>query len=160
MSAYLSITGSQTHTHTLAHRWLFWTDWGENPKLERMSMDGTAHTTIISSDIVWPSGLAIDHHTQTLYWCDASLDRLESSDFNGEHRTILMERQFIFYPFGLAYFNSTLYWGDWVVGFLYRLSVVDTTDYNYVRAVLESEPTGLRVVSRMNQPKGKRRGGE
>ena len=45
-----------------------------------------------------------------------------------------------------------------MVGFLYRLSVVDTTDYNYVRAVLESEPTGLRVVSRMNQPKGKRRG--
>ena len=121
-------------------------------------MDGTAHTTIISSDIVWPSGLAIDHHTHTLYWSDASLDQLESSDFNGEHRTILMERQFIFYPFGLAYFNSTLYWGDWVVGFLYRLSVVDTTDYNYVRAVLESEPTGLRVVSRMNQPKGKRRG--
>jgi hypothetical protein len=117
-------------------------------------MDGTAHTTIISTDIVWPSGLAIDYTTHTLFWSDASLDKLESSDFDGQHRRILLERQFIFYPFGLAFFNSTLYWGDWVVGFVYRLSVVDPTDYNYVRPVLESEPTGLKVVSEINQPQG------
>ena len=134
--------------------WLFWTDWGGSPKVERMSMDGTAHTTIISTDIVWPSGLAIDYTTHTLFWSDASLDKLESSDFDGQHRRILLERRFIFYPFGLAFFNSTLYWGDWVVGFVYRLSVVDPTDYNYVRPVLESEPTGLKVVSKVNQPQG------
>ena len=117
-------------------------------------MDGTAHTTIISTDIVWPSGLAIDYQTHTLFWSDASLDKLESSDFDGQHRQILFERQFIFYPFGLAFFNSTLYWGDWVVGFVFRLSVIDPTDYNYVAPVLESEPTGLRVVSELNQPHG------
>ena len=150
-------TYTHTHTHTRGTRWLFWTDWGESPKVEKISMDGTAHTTIISSNIVWPSGLAIDHHTHTLYWSDANLDKLESSDFDGRNRRILLERQFIFYPFGLAFFNRTLYWGDWVVGFVYRLSVVNTTDYNYVRAVIESEPTGLKVVSGINQPQGRER---
>ncbi|CAI8033011.1 Low-density lipoprotein receptor-related protein 4, partial [Geodia barretti] len=152
----LKSTGSQSLPRDIAvdptTGWLFWTDWGGSPKVERMSMDGTAHTTIISTDIVWPSGLAIDYATHTLFWSDASLDKLESSDFDGQHRRILLERRFIFYPFGLAFFNSTLYWGDWVVGFVYRLSVVDPTDYNYVRPVLESEPTGLKVVSKVNQP--------
>ena len=117
-------------------------------------MDGMAYTTIVSSDIVWPSGLAIDYQTLTLFWSDASLDRLESSDYNGWNRTILIERRFIFYPFGLAYHNGSLYWGDWVVGFVYRLTVIDPGDHGYVRAVLGNEPTGIKVVSETNQPLG------
>ena len=119
-----------------------------------MSMDGSGYTSIISTDIVWPSGLAIDYQSQTLFWSDAHLDRLESSDFNGQNRLILLERRFIFYPYGLAYFNGTLYWGDWVVGFVYKLTVADPEDHNYVWPVPEMEPTGIKVVSKTNQPPG------
>lgn len=43
------------------YRLLFWTDHGNKPPfLKKAYMDGTNVQTIISSGIVWPSGLAID----------------------------------------------------------------------------------------------------
>ena len=32
-------------------RWLFWTDWGENPRIERVGMDGTLRRAIITTKV-------------------------------------------------------------------------------------------------------------
>ena len=119
-----------------------------------MSMDGTNHSTIISSDIVWPTGLAIDYATLTLFWSDTHLDKLESSNYDGNNRTVLLKELFIFYPFAIAFYNGSLFWGDWVVGFVFRLTVADPDDHNIVRAVLEMEPTGMKIVSQSEQSEG------
>ena len=76
------------------YRWLFWSDLGDNPKIGRISMDSTNCSTIISSDIVWPSSLAIDYKTLTLFWSDVYLDLLESSNFDGTNRTTLEDTFF------------------------------------------------------------------
>ena len=137
-------------------RWLFWTDWGDAPKIERVSMDGTGHTTVHSSGVTWPNGLTIDYETHTLFWTDANLDRIESSNYDGSNRTILIQGLFIFYPFGMTFYESKLYWGDWVVGFIFRLTVAyPADDFDIVREVLEMEPTGMEVVSLSRQPEGK-----
>jgi hypothetical protein len=39
---------------------MFWSDWGENPKIERAGMDGSHRTVIISETVRWPNGLTLD----------------------------------------------------------------------------------------------------
>lgn len=44
-------------------RFIFWTDWGDVPKIERASMDGNlkSRQIVISKKIQWPNGLTIDY---------------------------------------------------------------------------------------------------
>ena len=50
---------------------MYWTDWGENAKLERAAMDGTDRAVLISNNLGWPNGLAIDKAGAQLLWADA-----------------------------------------------------------------------------------------
>lgn len=59
---------------------MYWTDWGKTAKIERASMDGTNRKTIITGELVWPNGLVIDEERKILYWADAKLDKIETSD--------------------------------------------------------------------------------
>ena len=43
---------------------MFWTDWGVPAKIERAGMDGSNRITIVSKDLKWPNGIAIDYTTQ------------------------------------------------------------------------------------------------
>ena len=42
---------------------MFWTDWGEMPKIEKSSMDGDPITRsiVVKDNIYWPNGLTIDY---------------------------------------------------------------------------------------------------
>ena len=33
------------------YRWMFWTDWGNKPKIERSYMDGTNRKVIVNTDL-------------------------------------------------------------------------------------------------------------
>ena len=33
--------------------WMFWSDWGRKPRIERAWMDGTNKETIIDTELVW-----------------------------------------------------------------------------------------------------------
>jgi len=50
---------------------MYWTDWGENAKLERAAMDGSDRAVLISNNLGWPNGLAIDKDGAQLLWADA-----------------------------------------------------------------------------------------
>jgi len=59
---------------------MFWSDWGQTPKIERAGMDGSNRTTIVSTRITWPNGVTIDHSSErswnlssfiTMFFCDA-----------------------------------------------------------------------------------------
>ena len=56
-------------------RYMYWTDWGEEARIERGGMDGSPPTrsAIVTTDIQWPNGLTIDHPAGRLYWTDAKL---------------------------------------------------------------------------------------
>jgi low density lipoprotein receptor-related protein 5/6 len=45
---------------------MFWTDWGEVPKIERASMDGDSvtRTVVVNENIFWPNGLTIDYEAK------------------------------------------------------------------------------------------------
>lgn len=50
---------------------MYWSDWGENAKLERAGMDGSDRKVLISMNLGWPNGLAVDKAGSQLLWADA-----------------------------------------------------------------------------------------
>lgn len=82
------------------YRFLYWSDWGENPNIQRSFLDGTGRIIILQQDMGFPNGITIDYKERRLYWTDALKDKIETSDLNGEHRVqlILETRN----PFGMT----------------------------------------------------------
>uniref|UniRef100_A0A3Q2WR41 Low density lipoprotein receptor-related protein 4 n=1 Tax=Haplochromis burtoni TaxID=8153 RepID=A0A3Q2WR41_HAPBU len=91
---------------------MYWTDWGANPKIERAGMDASNRIVIISSNLTWPNGLAIDYETKRLYWADAGMKTIEYGNFDGSDRQVLIGTQ-LPHPFGLTVHEDKLYWTDW-----------------------------------------------
>lgn len=50
---------------------MYWTDWGENAKLERSGMDGSDRSVLINNNLGWPNGLTVDKANSQLLWADA-----------------------------------------------------------------------------------------
>lgn len=46
-------------------RYLFWTEWGQNPCIGRSRLDGSDQVTLVSSGITWPNGISIDYEVQS-----------------------------------------------------------------------------------------------
>ncbi|XP_028649665.2 low-density lipoprotein receptor-related protein 4 isoform X1 [Erpetoichthys calabaricus] len=90
---------------------LFWTDWGHIAKIERAHLDGSDRKVLINTDLGWPNGLTLDYDTRRIYWVDAHLDRIESSDLSGKLRQILVSP--VSHPFALTQQDRWIYWTDW-----------------------------------------------
>jgi len=69
-------------------RLMFWTDWGEVPKIERAGMDGdpTTRQVIVSTRIFWPNGLTVDYQASRLYWADGKYSYIHSCRLDGSDR--------------------------------------------------------------------------
>ncbi|XP_078669811.1 low-density lipoprotein receptor-related protein 4-like isoform X3 [Branchiostoma floridae x Branchiostoma belcheri] len=91
--------------------YIFWTDWGAYPRIERAQLDGTERRVIVDTDLGWPNGITIDPINKRVYWVDAHLDRIETSDFNGRNRVQLVSQ--VPHPFSLTVFDGYVYWTDW-----------------------------------------------
>lgn len=115
---------------------MFWSDWGNQAKIEVAHMDGENRyysldvlkmaiskpfyfrKTLISKKLEWPNGLAIDRPTNRLYWNDAKLSTIESSDLNGKDRKLIINN--VPHPYGLVVVGSHVYWTDWQTRALHR----------------------------------------
>ena len=62
---------TRTKIITFLYRYLFWTDWGRTPKIERSTMAGNQRRAIVMTDLGWPNGLSIDYDEDMIYWADA-----------------------------------------------------------------------------------------
>lgn len=106
----------QPRAIALAPMWslMFWTDWGEVPKIERAAMDGDPSTrmVIVSDDIFWPNGLTVDYENELIYWADGRLWFIAVMDYYGKNRRKIISHG-LDYPFAITYFDSRLFWTDW-----------------------------------------------
>lgn len=76
-------------------RWMYWTDWEEDPKeskrgkIERAWMDGSNRNVFLTSKtVLWPNGLSLDIPQGILYWVDAYYDRIEMVYLNSSGRKV------------------------------------------------------------------------
>ena len=132
---------------------MYWTDWGTVAKIERASMDGTSRVVLHSTNLRWPNALTLDYNTQTLYWMDAFLDKLESSNADGSNRRLLSRTQ-IRHPFDVTFYQKRLYWTDWQLNTVYSALVDHPTQVSVVMRGLVLDPMGISVVSVDRQPTG------
>ncbi|XP_071496207.1 uncharacterized protein [Diadema antillarum] len=125
-------------------RWLYWTDWGATAKIEMSDLSGNGRQTIVETDLVWPNGLTSDTEGNRLYWCDASLDKIESSDpFGLDRRTLLDSSRTSIHPYGLIWHRGTLMWTDWELDGFASLQL-DGQDW----------PNEFTVIRRFTRPAG------
>lgn len=45
---------------------------------------------IVSDNIVHPRGIAVDYEANSVYWVDSSKDTVETVEFNGNNRRIVL----------------------------------------------------------------------
>lgn len=96
--------------------YMFWTDWAPgDASVSRANLDGTNVKRLFKKDIVeWPNGITIDHIAERIYWVDAKLDYIGSSDLDGQRfKRILAHDERLAHPFAVAVFKDNMYWDDW-----------------------------------------------
>ena len=116
-------------------------------------MDGTSREVLHNTNLVWPTALTLDYDTQTLYWLDASLDKLESSHVNGSNRRLLLSTQ-IYHPLGITFYQSRLYWTDLYAQAVLSASINLSSTVSKVIRGHDVIPRGICVVSSDKQPAG------
>lgn len=72
---------------------MYWTDLGSRPAVERSGLNRDMREVVVSTGLVSPSGLAVDHGSQRLYWCDMSRGVIESANLDGSNRHMLSKNQ-------------------------------------------------------------------
>lgn len=111
-------------------RYLFWSDWGFYPKIEVSDLLGLNRRTVVSDDMLSPRGMAIDYKENLLYWVDSHKNTIESVQFNGNSRRIIVSHAGAKF-FGVAVFEVQLVqtnfkliscsWDNWNCKRLYNL---------------------------------------
>ncbi|XP_062346878.1 low-density lipoprotein receptor-related protein 6 isoform X5 [Cinclus cinclus] len=129
---------------------MYWTDWGEVPKIERAGMDGSSRSIIVNTDIYWPNGLTLDYEEQKLYWADAKLNFIHKSNLDGSHRQAVVKGS-LPHPFALTLFGDTLYWTDWNTHSILACSKYSGEDLREIHSNIFS-PMDIHAFSQKRQP--------
>lgn len=134
-----------------SRRLMFWSFWGENPKIERASMDGDpeSRVTLVDTNIHWPNGLAVDIEHEKIYWVDGKLKFLDEMNYDGSgRRTIVKDLK---YPHSVTFVSNKLFWTDWEHGTVHS--------YDISKNVLEQpfgskeSPLAIRAWDKRLQPR-------
>ncbi|KAL9960408.1 hypothetical protein ACROYT_G033860 [Oculina patagonica] len=120
----------------IEEREMYWSDWGSFPKIEKLNMDGSARTTLVSSGLMWVNSLALDYQYRLLYWCDASHDKIERVDLQGNNRVVILDLSVgNMHPFGLALSGDALYWSDWNDQSIYEYNMTTSINEGLVHGI-------------------------
>lgn len=131
---------------------LFWTDWGEVPKIERAGMNGDSKTrkTIVSDNIYWPNGITVDYEAEKVYWIDGKLLFIKVMDYDGKNLVPILPMG-PEYPYAITQFNTKLFWTDWktlAIHYYDRNSSHKPTEF-----FATIHPMDIKVFDKERQPK-------
>ena len=134
-------------------------DWGSTRGgvIERASMDGTSREVIHSVQLTTPVSLALDSNSQTLYWIDSTLLRMESSFVDGSNRTVLFSSSSTLQRTGgMAVFQNTIYWAQRNTMTLHSTNrSTPGTNVSNLWTASNYEPYEISIVTPSEQPQGK-----
>ncbi|WAR23223.1 LRP6-like protein [Mya arenaria] len=103
------------------NRMLYWTDWG-TATIERATHDGLEREILINDFLYYPNGLTIDFIEGRMFWVDAGLDYIGSSNLDGTNISIAVTFTSI-HGFGLELYHDLFIMSDWEsrsVSFVWR----------------------------------------
>lgn len=113
---------------------MFWSDWGSDAKIERAGMDGSHRETLIQESVIWPNGLTLDLVMEKLYWVDAKMNTVGSSNLDGtEARVVLFSPEYLSHPFSISVFEDSMFWSEWSSRNIYKASKFDGSNVTVVK---------------------------
>lgn len=59
------------------YRYMYWIDWGEILKIERVVLDGFDRVVLVNIFFGWLNGLVLDYDEGKIYWGDVKIDKIE-----------------------------------------------------------------------------------
>ena len=71
-------------------RYMYWTDWGDFPRIERAYMNGEKRMDLVNHTLRWPNGITLDHVYKKLYWADAFDNDIEVIDLVTLERKVVL----------------------------------------------------------------------
>ena len=117
-------------------------------------MDGTGRTVLIDTNLATPYAITIDYDTQTLYWADYDLDKIESASTNGTNRTLVTTAS-VTSPNGITFYDGILYWSDTnYPDSIYSINVSSPDVVTTVRSYID-DPYSIHVITEDRQPERK-----
>lgn len=116
-------------------------------------MDGTHAKSIVSEAAYKASGITVDIIAKRIFWCDSLLDYIETVDYEGQHRFLVLRGQLVPSPSRLALFENRIYWSD---GTKQGITSVDKFEgANSVQAIYKMkdirEPKAIKIVHGLKQ---------
>ncbi|XP_067250641.1 very low-density lipoprotein receptor-like [Chanodichthys erythropterus] len=135
--------------------YLFWADSGESPRIERASLDGTSRIALITSSIRYPVAISLDIPRGLLYWADSGLRTVSRVAFDGQQRkTVVESNGYLDQPFGLAIFESRVYWSDQLTKSICSADKHNGSILQVSQRLGSVSPAGLVILQPLLQPAG------
>ncbi|OTF72252.1 hypothetical protein BLA29_001415, partial [Euroglyphus maynei] len=91
---------------------IFWSDWSHTTtiKIGRAQLDGSSFRPLVSNDIEWPLGLALDFEAGRLYYTDPKTSIIETIRIDGgDRRLIYSLHRFQHKPYRIDVWEDYLY---------------------------------------------------
>ncbi|XP_056018220.1 low-density lipoprotein receptor-related protein 4-like isoform X2 [Ostrea edulis] len=133
--------------------WMYFSDWGRVPKIERIGMDGNpaSRNVLVQKDIEWPNGLTLDYASERIYWIDAKMKSIFTARLDGkEVKRILHNAEQILHPFSLTVFEDFVYWTDWSSEAIRKVHKFTGEDYHQLALGLRA-PMDIKVYHEQRQ---------
>ena len=144
------------------YRFMFWTDWGSDPKIERADMDGENRMSIVTVDLLQPFGITVDYDSLRIYWCDSGSNSIQYASLDGNGRNVLLTQDTdgLVGVFSLTVSGSSLFWANSETNAVYvthktRGNEESGTDTTIVYDNFEYTIGGIEAVSSGRQGDGK-----
>lgn len=100
----------------------------DSKQVLRANMDGTSALPIVSEAAYKVSGVAVDIIAKRIYWCDSLLDYIETADYMGRNRVMILRGAQVPSPIRLTLFENKIFWSD---GTKQAVMSVDKTQGDY-----------------------------
>ncbi|XP_048247287.1 low-density lipoprotein receptor-related protein 4-like isoform X1 [Haliotis rufescens] len=131
-------------------RFIFWTDHGSKPRIERATLQGRGRRPLIWTGLQRPMAITVDPETDMLFWIDHARATLETCNFEGEGRRVILQRV------GFSLTSVTVFQGHLVFTEANNRSINVVNKNSGVTSarqlVLPAVPVGVAVFSQSLQP--------
>ncbi|KAG8593872.1 hypothetical protein GDO81_000976 [Engystomops pustulosus] len=129
---------------------MYWCEIGIEPQIERAGMDGSRRKVLITEQLGWPTGLALDLLSWRIYWSDEKLHSIGSASLDGTDIKVIQLKT-IQSPFALTVFEEEIYWSEIKARTVQKMSKRTGKNFS-VLIKRHGQPYGLKVMHEVLQP--------
>lgn len=123
----------------------------DSKRVLRANMDGTVDFPIVFEAAYKVSGIAVDVIARRIFWCDSQLDYIETADYLGRNRVMVLRGTHTPSPTRLTLFENRIYWTD---GTKQAIMSVDKTEGDYsIRTIYKMrDAKAIKTLHPLTQP--------